>query len=81
MGASPSNIEVFSQKKKIVIVGSSFAGQWAARGLIGLDPLDQKFEILMIDRSEHFEDVSEHWRTVVDPAHFERTSFKFAECL
>ena len=52
-----------------------------ARGLIARDPTATKYSITIIDKAEHFEDVSEAFRTVVEPDHFDGTSHKFSEGL
>lgn len=52
-----------------------------ARGISGLDPDQKKYEILIIDRMEHFEDVSENWRSVVDTEHFSAMAVKFSDMI
>eukprot|EP00347_Sterkiella_histriomuscorum_P009521 403340890 len=61
-----------SRKKKIVIVGVSFAGIELTKKLINLDK-DQQFEILLIDKNEYFEFVCTNTIGLTDETHLPRT--------
>jgi len=56
--------------KKIVIIGSSFAGRMIAQQLKGLDPQEQ-LEILIIDQSPHFEFICSNYKALCDENVFE----------
>lgn len=49
-GGNSKLVTVKGGKKKVVIVGGSFAGKSLTQQLQGLDPKEEQFEILIVDK-------------------------------
>ena len=76
MGAKSSKPVYVGPRKKIVIVGASFAGDKVAKGLLAADPSGSVLDILLIDKSEHFENFCGNFKMFVDDC-FRENSIMF----
>lgn len=60
-------------RKRVVIIGASFGGDKVAKGLLGIDQKGTALEILLIDKSEHFENNCGNFKMFVDDCFKEHT--------
>ena len=51
-------------KKRVIIVGASFGGRMIAEGLLDIN--DSNIEILILDKSGHFEFICANYKTMCD---------------
>lgn len=73
MGSRSSTPAYSGPRKKVVIVGASFAGDKIAKGLIVEDHDGKALEILLIDRSQHFENFCGNYKMFVDECFVENS--------
>ena len=75
------NVFAGGQKKKIVIVGASFGGHHMTSNLLKLDPKETMFEILLIDKNEHFEFICSNYQSYSDEESFKKNAIMFNEAV
>ena len=68
-------------RKKIVVVGASFAGSMIVRKLQELDPNEIHFDFLFIDNSEHFEFTYHSYKWLASEKSFMEHSIKFEKAM
>ena len=56
-GSNSTNVSPGGGRKKVVIIGSSHAGFLCAQRLIQADPNNALFDIVMVDRADHYENL------------------------
>ena len=64
-----------------MIVGASFGGDYLTRQLQELDPKEVLYEILLIDKSEHFENITENYKMLTKEGIFEQNTIKFDQAI
>jgi len=68
-------------RKKIVIVGASFGGRLLTQKLQELDPMEEYLDILLVDKSPHFEYICSNYKALTDEGVFEHNSIDFSEAI
>jgi NADH dehydrogenase FAD-containing subunit len=85
MGGSQSsgknNIVFMGQRKKIVIIGASFGGNIMTKMLQQIDQEEVFYEILLIDKNEHFEYICGNFEMLANPSSFGENSIKFSNAI
>ena len=84
MGGSQSNIAVNlapGSRKKIVVIGGSFGGKYITNMLQQLDPKEIQFEVLIIDKNEHFEYICANFASLADENAWAKNTIKFTEAI
>ena len=73
MGSSGSKFveaKVTGGRKKVVIVGGSFGGKMITQHLQAMDPKEEQFEILIVDKSHHFEFICSNYKALCEEGTF-----------
>lgn len=83
MGGSQSkNISLAPMnRKKIVIIGASFGGKILTKWLQSLDPSEMFYDILLIDKNEHYEFNPMNYTALADETAFGEVTVKFSEAI
>ena len=76
MGAKVTKPVYSGPRKRIIIVGASYAGDKVAKGLLAADSEGTALDILLIDKSEHFENFCGNFKMFVDDC-FRENSLMF----
>ena len=78
MGSNQGTLNVsFGEKKKVVIVGGSFACIHLTNNLVGLDPKLSQFDITWVDKQAHHEYIPALYDAFVDDKEFEKDSISY----
>lgn len=75
--SKPLQVKVTGGRKKVVIVGGSFGGKMITQHLQLMDPEEQQFEILIIDKSHHFEFICSNYKALCEEEIFKKHSVDF----
>ena len=59
-------------KKKVVIVGGSFGGKLIIQHLQALDPNEEQFDILVVDKQSHFEFICSNYKILCEEDTFKK---------
>jgi NADH dehydrogenase FAD-containing subunit len=83
MGGSQSGMKaaVTGPCKKVVIIGASFGGRIITNMLLKCDPQEKQYEIMLIDKNEHFEFICVNYMAMVEDTAFAQNSIKFEEAV
>jgi NADH dehydrogenase FAD-containing subunit len=83
MGGSQSatNNVAPGPRKKIVIIGASFGGKIMTNMLQQIDQEEKLYEILLVDKNEHFEYICTNFEMLANPASFGDNSIKFEDAI
>ena len=83
MGGSLSNDISLAPtgRKKIVIIGASFGGKIMTNMLQSLDPKEMLFDILLIDKNEHFEYICANFTSLANETAWGENTIKFSEAI
>ena len=68
-------------RKKIVIIGASFGGKIMTNMLQQIDPNEKQYEILLIDKNEHFEYICANFEMLANPNAFKDNAIKFEDAV